>query len=175
MAYDWTAPNPTRNTGFRLEPKSHPEHAHPSQAEHVHPPHPEHGVPPNRKEPGINRDRGGAPQGDRPPYPMESTRENAAPPDRLPLKGQSDGAASEKLGETETATDEDVRQAVDFTPTMRPPERPDELDEMLALQLDAKNKAFDLELPEDERQAWYDMLPGIARDIDRLKDEWTSR
>ena len=121
---------------------------------------------------GIGRS---PPQGERTPYPLESTRENAAPPDRLPLKGQSDGAASEKLGETETATDEDVRQAVDFTPTMRPPERPSELDEMLAHQTNAKNHAYNLELPEDEREAWEKMLPGIARDIDRLKDERTSR
>ena len=93
VAYDWNPPNPTRNTGFRLGPESHPEPVHPAHPEHRVPPHPERGVPPNRKEPGLNRDRAVAHQGERPPYPSESTRANA-PPLASPACGQSSDGAS---------------------------------------------------------------------------------
>ena len=116
---------------------------------------------------GIGRS---SPQGERTPYPLESTRENAAPPDRLPMKGQSDGAASEKLGETETATDEDVRQAVDFTPTMRPPERRSELDEMLDRYTELKDQLTDDDLDADHRLALEAMLPGMETEIARLEN-----
>ena len=114
---------------------------------------------------GIGR----SPPGERTPYPLVYARENASPPDS-PALGQSDGDASEKLGETETATDEEVRQAVNLTPTMRPPERRSELDEMLDRYTELKDRLTDGELDADDRLALEAMLPGMETEIARLEN-----
>ena len=118
---------------------------------------------------GFNGVRAVALKGERPPLPLESTRASASPP-ASPAHWQSGCDASGKLGETETATDEVARQAVDLTETVRPPERRSELDEMRGRYTELKDQLTDDDLDADHRLALEAMLPGMETEIARLEN-----